>query len=58
MTQPVTIFEYAASMVMPPHSRVDTSEAAGTRAALIWIGVVIVGLLGMSLIAAQLANGG
>lgn len=37
---------------------VATCLKAGTRAALIWIGVVIVGLLGMSLIAAQLANGG
>jgi len=33
MTQPVTLFEYAASLVMPPHNGIDTSEAAANAVA-------------------------
>lgn len=33
MTQPVTLFEYAAAMTLPPHSHVDTSEAAANAIA-------------------------
>lgn len=33
VTQPITLFEYAASMSMPPHNGIDTSEAAANAVA-------------------------